>query len=326
MGRLIQLLLLNFGVLSTRRRQKDGCWRVQALGRGARRFHTDVGFGLARKRKALSEYVEGHRWFKRQEPVDDIVSIERGRADVYDITVEETHRYAADGFVNHNSYWHSKIMTTKALTDTEVVDYADHHAGTLGVRPGVINPYKLGIELFRDIEERWDKGRFGKEFEEEDDAEKRYSWDTGAARGREKIFEVRRIYNDVTFIDTFLNEEFCEAQKLFIYRQNPRTGQMEIADRDWTKVKDELLAGLTNRGQPLIEVLDGNHMNRGELYLVHQWDGVDLRLDFAQETLRNLHRIWGRPVHIETKVEGKGKLISFDGEKLSAEDMTPTEE
>jgi hypothetical protein len=31
-------------------------------------------------------------------------------------------------------------------------------------------------------------------------------------------------------------------------------------------------------------------------------------------------------VHVETKVEGKGKLLSFDGEKLSAEDLTPTEE
>jgi stage V sporulation protein R len=217
-------------------------------------------------------------------------------------------------------------MTSKALTDEEVVDYADHHAGTLGVRPGVINPYKLGLELLRDIEERWDKGRFGKEFEEEDDYQVRDRWDTGAAQGREKIFEVRRIYNDVTFIDTFLTEEFCEAQKLFVYRQNPRTGQMEIADRDWTKVKQELLASLTNRGQPHIEVIDGNHKNRGELFLLHRWEGVDLRLDFAQETLKNLHRIWGRPVHIETKVEGKGKLLSFDGEKTTAEDITSPEE
>ena len=26
-----------------------------------------------------------------------------------------------------------------------------------------LNPYKLGVELFRDIEERWNTGRFGKE-------------------------------------------------------------------------------------------------------------------------------------------------------------------
>ena len=31
------------------------------------------------------------------------------------------------------------------------------------VSGGRLNPYKLGIELFRDIEERWNKGQFGKE-------------------------------------------------------------------------------------------------------------------------------------------------------------------
>ena len=35
--------------------------------------------------------------------------------------------------------------------------------------PGNFNPYKIGIELFRDIEDRWNKGKFGKEYEEADD-------------------------------------------------------------------------------------------------------------------------------------------------------------
>ena len=36
-------------------------------------------------------------------------------------------------------------------------------------RPTRLNPYKLGIELFRDIEDRWNSGRFGKEYDECDD-------------------------------------------------------------------------------------------------------------------------------------------------------------
>ena len=35
--------------------------------------------------------------------------------------------------------------------------------------PTRLNPYKLGIELFRDIEDRWNRGRFGKEYDECDD-------------------------------------------------------------------------------------------------------------------------------------------------------------
>ena len=45
------------------------------------------------------------------------------------------------------SYWHSTIMTQNVLKDSEVIDYADHHSGTLSTSPGRINPYKIGIEL-----------------------------------------------------------------------------------------------------------------------------------------------------------------------------------
>jgi len=54
-------------------------------------------------------------------------------------------------------------------------------------------------------------------------------WDKKTGLGRKKIFEVRRTHNDVTFLDTFLNEEFCLAQKLFVYGVNRRTGQYEIS-------------------------------------------------------------------------------------------------
>src|SRR5262245_56720018 len=75
------------------------------------------------------------------------------------------------------SYWHSSIMTQKALSPSELVDYADHHSGTMAMQRTRLNPYKLGIELLRDIEERWDKGRFGKEWDECDDLEKKRTWD-----------------------------------------------------------------------------------------------------------------------------------------------------
>ena len=103
-------------------------------------------------------------------------------------------------------------MTKKALRDDEIIDYADHHSGTLGIRPGRINPYKIGMELFRDIKERWDKGQFGKKYDECEDRLKKQKWDTGYGRGLKKIFEVRKLYNDVTFIDTFLTEEFCSGE------------------------------------------------------------------------------------------------------------------
>lgn len=313
----VQLLLLNYGILTRRRRQGDGCWHVHAAGRSAALFAEKVGFGLARKQAALEAYVAERSWFKEERWEDEVVSLERGRGDVYDITVEETHRYAACGFINHNSYWHSTLMTTKVLSDDEVVDYADHHAGTMGTRPGVLNPYKLGIELFRDIEERWNKGKFGAEWDECDDAQKKRAWDLELGKGREKIFEVRRIYNDILFIDEFLTEDFARDQKLFTFEYSKQSGDYVIASREFKQVKEKLLFELTNWGNPFISVESGNYENRGELYLVHRHDGHDLQQEQARDVLRNLQLLWGRPVHIETTVEKRRKVLSYNGRKHS---------
>jgi stage V sporulation protein R len=212
-------------------------------------------------------------------------------------------------------YHHSQIMTTKVLDDSEIIDYADHHSGTVSPGAGRLNPYKLGMELFRSIEERWNKGKFGPEYERCENLKEKLAWDRKLGLGRKKIFEVRKLYNDVTFLDAFLDEDFCHQHKLFMYGYNPASKSFEIVDRDFKKVKAKLLHRLTNMGQPRIDVVDGNAFNRGELTLKHQHDGVDLRQDWAWEVLRNMHRIWKRPVHIETIVDGTAKILSFDGEE-----------
>ncbi|MFO0887699.1 MAG: SpoVR family protein [Isosphaeraceae bacterium] len=211
------------------------------------------------------------------------------------------------------SYWHSTIMTTKMLDCSELVDYADHHSGTMATYPGRLNPYKLGIELLRDIEERWDKGQFGPEWEECDNYEERRTWDRRLGLGRAKIFEVRRIHTDVTFIDTFLTPDFCKRHNMFSYKYQDQQDTYEIESREFRKIKERLLFGLTNFGQPIIRVTDGNYRNRGELYLRQDHFGIDLKLDHAQDTLRHLHKLWTRPVHIETILDGRTTLLSFDG-------------
>ena len=213
------------------------------------------------------------------------------------------------------TYWHAKIMTERALNDAEVIDFADHHSGTVAAHPGQINPYRLGFELWKDIEDRWNKGKFGKDYDECDDYGAKCEWDLRLGAGREKIFETRRVHNDITFIDAFFTEEFCHQHKFFTYAFNPERGVYEIVDRNWRSVKHKLLTSLTNFGQPFIYVNDGNFENRGELLLEHRHEGVDLRVDYAKDTLTNLHSVWSRPVHLRTIVEGKGRMFTYDGEK-----------
>ena len=181
------------------------------------------------------------------------------------------------------------------------------------LRPNRLNPYKIGIELYRDIEERWDKGQFGHDWETCDDYDEKRSWDKDLKLGRKKIFEVRRIHNDVTFIDAYLTPEFCQKHKLFSFAYNDGNDNYEIASRQFIEIKQQMLTSLANHGRPFIYVTDGNYKNRGELYLKHQFQGAELKHDYARDTLANLQRIWGRPVHIETVVDEKPTVISFDG-------------
>ena len=279
---------------------------------------------LDAQRKRIDKQKEKERRFP-EEPERDVLQfllehapLETWERDILDMIREEAYYFAPQRMtkiMNEGwaSYWHSKIMTEKACRDSEIIDFADAHSGVLATSPGRLNPYKLGIELFKYIEERWDKGRFGKEWADCDDIAKKKNWDMRTGLGREKVFQVRQLYNDITFLDEFFTAEFCEEQGFYAFGYNKRTGNWEITDREFRAVKDKLLTQLTNFGKPFIFVENGNFENRGELLLQHRHEGLDLKLDEARDTLAAVQRVWRRPVNLVTLVEGKGKLLTFDG-------------
>ena len=87
--------------------------------------------------------------------------LEGWQQDVLSIIREESYYFVPQGMtkiMNEGwaSYWHSKLMTEKIMDDSEVIDFADRHSGTMAMAPGGFNPYKIGIELMRTIEQRWD--------------------------------------------------------------------------------------------------------------------------------------------------------------------------
>ncbi|MDP7320892.1 MAG: SpoVR family protein [Bacteriovoracaceae bacterium] len=214
------------------------------------------------------------------------------------------------------SYWHSTIMNHKALEPSEFIDFASKHAGVMAMSKKNINPYKIGIELFRDIEHRWNTGKFGKEYNECTNMYDKENWDTKAGLGRDKIFEIRKTHNDISFINEFLTPEFCNRQQIFTYKYNPRSQRMEIDTRDFQAIKQKLLSQLTNFGSPIIQVEDANYKNRKELLLKHVHYGVDLDMQFAAETMSNLYFMWKRPINLTTKYEDKEVVFNFEGKEL----------
>ena len=93
----------------------------------------------------------------------------------------------------------------------------------------------------------------------------RKAWDKETGLGLEKIFEVRRIYNDIGIIDAFLTEDFCRDQKLFTYQFYNKQDHYKTESREFEKGKRQMLLGLTNFGRPSIYIVEGNYRNRGEL-------------------------------------------------------------
>lgn len=252
--------------------------------------------------------------------------LERWQQDVLGIVRDEAYYFAPQGqtkIMNEGwaTFWHTRMMTRDLLDASEVVDYADHHSGTVFTQPGGLNPYKLGLELFRDIEERWNRGRFGPEWEACEDYSEKKRWDKQLGLGLQKIFEVRKLYNDVNFVDTFLTEDFCRDHKLFHFSYNKQTDMYHIDSRSFDKIKRQLMFQLTNFGQPIIVVHNGNFRNRGELYLKHRHEGADLKLDQAEDTLRNLQAIWKRPVHLESTIFERRKLLTFDGKEHTRREL-----
>ena len=282
------------------------------------------------------DYLEAQREQKREEesaarrfppePQKDVLQfllhyapLESWQRDVLDIVREEAYYFAPQGqtkIMNEGcACWaHTRLMTKHILTPDQVVDYADHHSGTVANHPGRINPYRLGLALLNDIERRWDRGQFGKEWEECEDWKARKNWDTDVGLGKEKVFEVWKHYNDVSFIDEFLTPEFVAEHMLFGYEWNDDIEAYEIATRDFKAVKEKMLSGLTNHGRPFIFVADGNYDNRGELLLWHRFEGQELKLDEAADVLRNVQTIWGRPVHLQTVQDEQEVVMSYDGE------------
>lgn len=285
---------------------------------------------LEEQRKALDDETEREKNFP-EFPEQDIMlfcmeyaSLEGWERDILSMIREEAYYFAPQGqtkILNEGwaVFWHSKIMTQKALNDSEIIDYADHHSGTVAMSPTKLNPYKIGFELFKDVEERWNKGQFGKEYEECNDMVEKKKWNKKLGLGREKIFEVRKLYSDVMFIEEFLTPEFCQKHKFFIYAYNITSEQYEIASREFEKIKKGLLFQLTNYGKPIIKVIDGNYKNRNELLLEHTHEGMDLQPGYAAETLKRLQQIWRRPVAIKTLMDGVPKIIRCEGDDVKEE-------
>ncbi|WP_123041612.1 SpoVR family protein [Cohnella candidum] len=186
------------------------------------------------------------------------------------------------------TFWHQRIMRELPLTSEETVEYAKLNSAVVQPSRHSLNPYYLGLKMFEDIEKRF---------------------------GRERMFEVREMDSDPSFIRNYMTKELADDLDLYVFEK--KGPEWQITDKAWENVRDQLVFSRVNGGFPYLEVTDGDWQRTGELYVVHRYEGIELDLKYVERTLPYIVKLWGKPVHLETNVDGKGVVFTCDGVKTT---------
>ncbi|WP_281280822.1 SpoVR family protein [Paenibacillus illinoisensis] len=139
----------------------------------------------------------------------------------------------------------------------------------------------------------------------------------GAAE--KKMFEVREYDSDISFIRNNLTKELVKEMDLYVFEK--KGPDWKITDKSWENIRDQLALSRVNGGFPYLVVKDGDYSRNGEIYLLHQYEGIELDLKYVERTLPYVYRLWGKSVYLETIVEGKPLLFMYDGNKFSRKFM-----
>lgn len=179
----IQFLLLGFHILSNIRShfntKYNRMYYTLNLGRQASDvFVKEIGFRCKQKFDKL-EIITSKKYsnkYKEWEMNDEIVDIQLGNSDVYDVEIPNNHFYVANGFVSHNSNIKSleytvigcpavysdaspyRDMTYVSNNDEEIIDYIERLAESIDLRKEVFEKdyAKVKEQLFwEDSENLW---------------------------------------------------------------------------------------------------------------------------------------------------------------------------
>ncbi|AGX03185.1 MULTISPECIES: SpoVR family protein [Bacillus] len=201
------------------------------------------------------------------------------------------------------SFWHQRILREMDLTSDESIEFAKLNAGVVQPSRTNINPYYLGLKIFEDIEDRYDNP-----------SEEMKKRGVQSGSGREKMFEVREVESDISFLRNYLTKDLVMREDMYLFQKQGK--DYKIVDKGWEEVRDQLVSMRVNGGFPYLTVADGDYLKNGELYLKHGFEGIELDLKYLEKVLPYVHQLWGRSVNLETIVEGKQMLFTYDGKGI----------
>jgi stage V sporulation protein R len=88
-----------------------------------------------------------------------------------------------------------------------------------------------------------------------------------------------------------------------------------ITEKSWELVRDQLVNSKVNGGYPYLLVKDGDYLRNGELYIYHQYETIELDIKYLEKTMPFIYFLWGKSIHVETMIEQRKVLFTYDGKK-----------
>jgi stage V sporulation protein R len=212
------------------------------------------------------------------------------------------------------SYWHHRILNQLNLEQGLHLEFLVRHNQVLCPHPGGLNPYHLGFVLWHDIEKRWNEkhGIYDPD---------PFEW----TPGREKIFEIRQSDRDSAFLRRFLSAEMMRELDLFQHEKKGTDRVItKISDEEnWEAVKHTLIANIGSGSIPKMKIIDSDYGKSRSLYLRHEHDGRDLLLEYAEQCLKHIAKLWERDVYLETTLNSKPSLIKMHNKEMTVETINP---
>jgi len=211
------------------------------------------------------------------------------------------------------------------LTNAEHAEFNYANSLVKGESPFNINPYLIGSKIWEDIEDRWNKGKYGRDWKNCMDAKTKLNWDTQELKGWEKCKSVMATYIDWFFIQEFLTLDLIQDLNLYLFevKEKPQSIDYVISHRDAEKIKKKLVHFLAVNKIPTILIVEGNFNNRGQLKLQHKYDNIPLDKTYAEKTLKHVEYLWGNKVVLYTYDDDELVVIVSDND---AEKSTTEEE
>jgi stage V sporulation protein R len=207
------------------------------------------------------------------------------------------------------SYWHKQILESLDIDQGLRIEFIVRHNQVLRPIPGQINPYHLGFKIWEDI--------YRRHTDPTPDEVKKYG--APVKNGKDKIFEVREVERDTSFLRRYLTEEMMRELDMFQYEARGDDYVVsKVSDEDnWKTVKETLIKNVGTGSIPVIKVEDADFGHNRTLYLKHYHDSRDLQLEYAEKTLGFVYRLWGRECVLETTLQGKRSLLCYNDRGFS---------